>query len=818
MAEVKDTRLQQPMLDPIAYRSDYPKDAIIWNGEVTTENTEKYTGEWTKNVYNPYNKDLKIPDLDPNYQYGQPAKDINAIDSRYITTRNDNIASALYNEGKTTLWDVTWFLSGQSNWYNSTEQDRQTTINNVYNRIWEFAKQNEQQEQQDTSKLPDNVTPQYEQWDLYWKTTADEGKPKNGITPIPDANSIFASMEENRMSNLKALRSMWSAQIAVSIYDGTYPYGEQAYRDLQQYDMAKYQEVETEVKKLYAQDKLNSISHWTAWTEDVSYINSIDKWIDNDIKTWENANSNEDTAELTKGYLENKLSSNQTASSAKEQMLNIKNDIADLQDRLADLPNEARKAFKGDVPDYIYKAYIANNQQRIQNEISKLENRYAWLSDIYKTEVSNEQRNAEYNLKVQDFNRQVTNDKFNQYIQTAKLELDQIQWGKDSKWNVVWYKYDPATNSMVQVTDATAITSYNQGVEKISNYARSLIGQNTWKQCMGFTNMLTQQSAGVQMLSADWSTNPTLEERIEYATNPNVSDTIPVAGDVWVMISNGKNWVSPIWWHTVYVDKVYTDNAWNTRIHYIATNTGKEGESTLAYERDVSLQDWYNNGWVWFWNPFKQAQYNQGTTTSMNNYYSPMQDTIDQLLEEYKESGKTNMFSELWKFQELYTNLYQADKDWTLSAMIDSWVLGTFLTNVAFNWAQNQGWDLALGDDKGVKNFLKLAWDEMLLEAESYVAKNGWFKDDPQAQKAYDGFRKIVRAIQIKLRDESWAAINKSEWATDFLLFLPKASDSKALKESKLRDMEEYLRRMGTDAWISSKEYIPLYLWQRKYD
>ena len=109
----------------------------------------------------------------------------------------------------------------------------------------------------------------------------------------------------------------------------------------------------------------------------------------------------------------------------------------------------------------------------------------------------------------------------------------------------------------------------------------------------------------------------------------------------------------------------------------------------------------------------------------------------------------------------------------------------------------------------------------MLLEAESYVAKNGWFKDDPQAQKAYDWFRKMVRAIQIKLRDESWAAINKSERATDFLLFLPKASDSKALKESKLRDMEEYLRRMGTDAWINSKEYIPLNLGktkERSYD
>lgn len=86
--------------------------------------------------------------MDPNYEYGQPAKEINAIDDKYITTRNDNIASALYNEGKTTRDDVVNFLQGQSNWFNSTDADRATTTENVWNRIGEFQKQNQQNEEQ----------------------------------------------------------------------------------------------------------------------------------------------------------------------------------------------------------------------------------------------------------------------------------------------------------------------------------------------------------------------------------------------------------------------------------------------------------------------------------------------------------------------------------------------------------------------------------------------------------------------------------------------------------------------------------------------
>jgi hypothetical protein len=68
-------------------------------------------------------------------------------------------------------------------------------------------------------------------------------------------------------------------------------------------------------------------------------------------------------------------------------MMNIKMDIEDLNSELDELPLKAQQAFKGDVPDYIYQAYISNNSQAIQKKIKNLENKYTALADIYKTEV-----------------------------------------------------------------------------------------------------------------------------------------------------------------------------------------------------------------------------------------------------------------------------------------------------------------------------------------------------------------------------------------------------------------------------------------------
>jgi predicted Ser/Thr protein kinase len=57
-------------------------------------------------------------------------------------------------------------------------------------------------------------------------------------------------------------------------------------------------------------------------------------------------------------------------------MLNIKSQMAELEEKMANLPNEAKKNFRGDVPQYIVDAFVSNNAQRYQSELNKLQSRY----------------------------------------------------------------------------------------------------------------------------------------------------------------------------------------------------------------------------------------------------------------------------------------------------------------------------------------------------------------------------------------------------------------------------------------------------------
>lgn len=89
-------------------------------------------------------------------------------------------------------------------------------------------------------------------------------------------------------------------------------------------------------------------------------------------------------------------------------MLNINAQIAELEEKIANLPTEAKKAFKGDVPQYIIDAYVANNGQRYQSELNKLQSRYNSALDLYKTELSQKQREAEMDLKRDQYNFNVS--------------------------------------------------------------------------------------------------------------------------------------------------------------------------------------------------------------------------------------------------------------------------------------------------------------------------------------------------------------------------------------------------------------------------
>ena len=823
--------LNELMIDPIAYRSDYnpadisgdwrndPNIPWVWPLKANEHFREywddsspqwqwikwgmadKYEWKWVKNSFIEYDPNITTKDLDPNYVYGRQVEKTKNNEQWYIAKRNDMLASALFNEWMTSREDISNYLAKQMWWFDSTEADRQNTIESIWKRMWQITPQEQQQEKAEPITMWENKN---QEELIYGKTTPETGNQQNWVIANTDDNVVLNQMNSARTSNMNALRSMDPVNAATSTYFGYTPYGDQTLRDVQQFDQVWYQQYQEALTKLYVQDQVDEIAHGSAWAWVNNKINSYENNIINDQSNWVSQNSDERTYDQVAWQLNKKLLSNQTANSAKQEMLNIKKDIANLNSELEDLPNKANKAFKWDVPDYIYQAYIANNTQAIQKKINNLENRYASLSDIYKTEVSQTQREMEFDLKKDQLEMDRTKMNFDMAYKTAQLEQDKIHWDN-------WKAYTTVNGQVIQLDDWTAYAWYqnkvNAGLNSIEQMAQA--NAKYW-QCEDFTDDLAENTAWVRMVWANNNPATTSDEKNWYATQFGLfSDYIPEVWDVAVFdYRNAKNVSedSRKYGHTMYV-AWYDEATW--MIHLVWSN-GNWDLANKVYSKDISVEDFYKQYGVWFWNPYKYAQWqSMQLNNTGSNMYSPMQNTIDNLMKEYRDAWKTNMFSNLGTFQEIYTTLYQSDQDGQLSAVMDEWLIGTFLENMALSWAQSQGWDSDIQNGSALERFLWLNVEQVLAEADNYFAQHVW------DEKAYAWFQDIMRAVEIKLRDESWAAINKSERATNFLLYLPKATDTDYVKNKKLQRLEEYIRRLGTEAWINSQEYIPLNLGEK---
>jgi len=739
---------------------------------------EKYTWEWVKTSNLDYDPNITRADLDPNYLFWENARQQNRQEAWYIARRNDMIASALYNEWLTSKDDVANFLSQQNEWMNSTEADRMNTIESVWKRLWQIKPDQIEEKPKDTTS-PDVI---------YGKVWTEEDWT---VIANIDRNAILNQIDSAKIANANALLAMQPKVAAAATYQWQTPYGSQALRDVQLNNPEWYNQYQQELKKLYTQDEINNISHWSAGTWSW-IVESTDLNINNDEKTWQDQNINNDNAEYANSTYREKLNNNKTATSAKEQMSQIKLDIVDLQDEIDWLKAKANNIFPADTPDYIVQWYIANNTQELNKKIQNLENKFLSLSDIYKTEVWNIQRAMEYQLKVDAANREAFNDERERYYKEAQLENDMVQWSKDAKWNLVWFKYDPKTNTMRQVTDWEAYDSYNNAVSKVSAKAKSYVWKSTWKQCLWFTNMLTKETAWVTMQSADWG-EVLAKDRIAYATDPNVSDYIPVVWDVAVWVWWPYN---SYYWHTMYVDNVWTDASWEVWFHYIATNDWKSEDKTIAYEGSKRVKDFYANWWVWFWNPFKQAQYNNRWTTSYTDdsiYLDPMEAVVDAKYKEWDLTvTKETILSRFWSS---YNKLYSAREDGWLLDLLNSNEFSTFLKDFSFDadevWNDwnSTAWDL-------VSTFM-----DQIKQAGAKYFNGNW----------YNAFLWMMWVLETKLRDESWAKINNWEWKMDFMQYVPESSDKPERRLRKINNLEKYLRGYAKRWTITADEYIPLF-------
>lgn len=603
-----DEQESAPMIDPIAYRSDYrPEDIKAdwrndpnipwvwprWANEHFNEYwddsnpswqgfkwwlNEKYTGEWVKTSMVDYDPNITTGWLDPNYMFWDAARNSDTKESWYLAKRNDMIASALYNEWKVSREDVANYLSAQKWWFDSTEADRQNTIESIYKRLWQLSP--EQQKKADEWKA-DNIVKD-NSWELYGKTTAEEWNPKEWIQTLADANSPFTAMEQARADNLKNLISMQPQDIATALDNWLLPWDLQSIRDLQQFYPEIWDEVKQYQKKTKAQNVVNSITTW--W--EISTENNGQSVINNSIADFSNKNawdiksSQEITADVN-----NALAQNQTANEASETMASIESDMAVLKNRLKNIRAEATAAFKWDVPDYLVNAYIANKSQEIQNQMQILEDRYNMAFNRYKTEVANTQWEKEFELKKEELQLKKDSLALEEYkaknwtSTTTKTNTD-TSTVKDENWNQIAVKNDEdlaaAVDYLLEQFDYWKLGN-GQCAAGIQKYYFPLIWISIWN--------LSSFDRKKSLINEEKGYIPKKWDLIILS-----SKSSPENWHIWIVI-----WVE--WWYVQYLDwngSLGKDWKWSEKA---AINSMPIDSAKIQWYRNVNKwQDWIYNG------------------------------------------------------------------------------------------------------------------------------------------------------------------------------------------------------------------------------
>lgn len=438
------------------------------------ENT-KYTGEWTLNSNIAYNKNLKTTDLDPEYKYGWDAQLANSAEAWYIARRNDNIASALYNEWRRSKEDVIQFLGSQKNWNNSTEADRFNTVESVWKRIWDI----QEQEDKDNTEIEvkemeaeKKEEPKGKNVDvntfLQWSTTELFGKMITWADTAPyDHNSNEWKKAEVRLAQYQNINSLTVPQLASSIKSWSILSGWQAMKDLQTYNPEKYQQLQEYQKKEEALDQINMISSGD-FKDSATNLQE---------KTWESINNylNETVANawwntLSRMDLDTALSQNQGLVNYAERMSYYQAQINQLDQTIWNLAEEARarlsKATGENVPEYMIQKYINNRSKKLYNQRNNLKNQYDYYKWVYEAQVEQEAKKWERDYKERQLALQESKSLWDQAMDQANLDYKNKQ---------LKYNYDKMNNDNIRKT-YWEINSYAESWMK----GKGLKNNNPW--------------------------------------------------------------------------------------------------------------------------------------------------------------------------------------------------------------------------------------------------------------------------------------------------------------------------------------------------
>ena len=797
--------------------SQYGDDSSAPNQAQAWWLNEKYTWEWVKNSQVNYDPNIKTGDLG-DMAVGRQGQLANSNQANYLATRNDNIASALYNEGRTSKEDVISYLASLPGWNNSTEADRVNTVEAVRKRLGDIAsQQNPEQpqgpvEQQPTPENPQGsdvsiTDEQAKNWVIYGRASGNEN---TRIETNADAFSPDAIQLRQRQANLTTLNSMDSYDIALTLNSWASIFGETAMRDLMTYNPQKYQEIQQYQKQLNGMANVNAIAKGgsvdiTAQTTSATDV--VNSWLDN----WIQQNSTERSYGDVKGIISDAMANSQTATTATQEMLNLNSQMAELQEELDNLPKTAQKQFKGDVPQYIVDAYVSNNSQRIQSELNKLQTRYNAAIDLYKTELSNKQWETEIMLKERQLNSDINYQNWQMANGNAKLNLERSKLNLDAQqqyWNQGYLERKLNYDSIVEINGKSYIPNWQGGFEELSSTIAYQSYQNTvgekmqsymnmfpdgadgW-QCEQFTDAFTYSTTWLKMEWANGRAYTTAEEKAWY-----VNSWVPEVGsvavfDYWIVQDDGNNYG-----HTMLVEAY--DPATGIITLKGSNKSRKPEEFEKVYSQTMSLSDLNNKGaFLWFWNPYLdkvESSYDGsviGGTGAGNSLFprtiTPMATMIDTLKGNASTAGQ---LTQIAVGEQMYNTMYELQQGWYLDKLIQSGVVEDFIN--------------ALDRKKFGKQ-----WDERGSEFLNQMWK--FLRNEIKDEEVSYAMNRLYQLVEQKLREESGAAISSSEWAMDFQLFLPQPWMSETLRRKQLEAWDDIIYKQLSGAGMKSSDYIPIF-------
>lgn len=737
---------------------------------------DKYTGEWTSNTYIAYNPDLRTSDLDPNYLYGQAAKDRNRQEAGYIARRNDNIASALYNEWRVSKEDVAQFLASQNEWMNSTEADRLNTIESVWKRLGQIKPQEEEPQKEYDPSIIENALDEDTSGRLYGKVTADEWGSTTGIDTLADANSVYKAMNEGRIANVKALLSTNSESVAYMMSEWLSPYWDQTMRDLQQYYPEKYQEIQTALKKIKWQQDVNNISH-SGNINVTSQLTASENNVSTSMNAYVNSTASGSAAWQLSTNLNNALADSKVVSWAREQMEEYKRKIQEIQDAANDLPALANKYFKWDVPQYMVNAFINNRLQQYNKELEKYQNLYNASLQEAQMEIAQQQRREEMNYKWTSLQAEQNYRNANLELSRKELEYNRQkaeisngQWNDDWTYSYVdmnWELHTLSSQEAKEKLEKAKNDLYNYSTEFIETWTKKIDAAKAkwqyvhWWQCESFSDNYTRKYYWTEMRWAKWWVT-TAKEKAAYAT-----ESIPMRWfvAVWDYGIVQSDWVN--YWHTgIVID--YNPDDW--------TFTTIESNYEWHWEVSIRKHSLNSANLIWFWNPTLWDSAKSWATSSWwsdyDFYDTPMRSIFVEASEWANDKTKDER-SKISIAEQSYSTLYELMNEGYIDELVwirmdvseDDW--NKFLWMLSDESFKDTNWNVAF--DLMLNSVRKLSnWEDL-----EYA------------------LTRLRRLIEVKLRQESWAAINFSEWTWNFANYLPWAWQTSEFIWKKLRALEQ---------------------------